>query len=160
LATQVTIQAKVIDVVDGDTIYVKINERVKLLRVTGADAPDLGQPKYDLAVEFMRKSLLDKDVLVHYSTYGIWDLDGVPLVTISDGDTDVGLRLIENGMAWYDEAHQFYLSKTTADLYKTKCKEARDNKIGLWGDRSPEKPSDYRHRLRIEERKRLAAKKP
>ena len=161
LATQATKIGTIVHIVDGDTVYLQVNDRVMLLRLSGVDAPDLGQPKYEDALEFLKQSLLDKKVTIHYSTYGIWDQTGVPLVTISDGDADVGLKLIENGMAWYNEAHQFYLSKATTDLYKGKCNEAKDKKAGLWVERSPEKPWEYRARIRKEEeRKKTEVKKP
>ena len=150
LGTQTSFTAKAILIVDGNTFIVKVNDHARLFRLIGVDAPESGQPKYLESIDSLTSQILGKEITVLHSTYGGTDTDGVSLATILIGDRDIGLHLLETGLAWYDDAYEFYLSKPDAAIYKKAHKDARDKKIGIWSESKAEKPWEFRDRKRRE----------
>ena len=89
-------QAEVIRVIDGDTIVIAGDERVRLI---GIDTPENGQCGFDEAKQALEK-LLDSGSATFYSgTTSDKDKYDRLLRYIEVEEIDVGLNLISNGFA-------------------------------------------------------------
>ena len=65
--------AKVIRVVDGDTIYLKNKEHGKLkIRLADIDAPEKDQPYGDEATNILKKMIFVKDQQILSSVYAVY----------------------------------------------------------------------------------------
>jgi len=129
---------KVVGVHDGDTLTVltESKESVKI-RIFGIDAPEIGQPYGNSSKQAL--STLVYGRLVDYSP-DKKDFFGriVSKVHNSDGE-DVGLIMIQKGMAWY---FRKYAKKET--VYGEAQEKAKEEKLGLWNDPKPIEPWSWR----------------
>ncbi len=147
LKDEIAVRADVLKVIDGNTITIKAADKELIVRIVGIDAPEVGQNKNKEAADFLSKIILNKKVTLGYSVWRT-DPDRVPQVKISSDGKDVGLAMLESGLVWYDEAYEFHLSKSDASLYKAKNKQAVKAAIGIWEEKSPQKPWRYRDEMR------------
>lgn len=118
------------EVHDGDTLLTSNHDKIRLSYI---DCPELKQPFGTVAKDFTASKVLNKtvnvDVKKNRDKYG--RLLGYVLI---DNEQPLNDQLVTNGLAWsYNSAKMRKLEKV-----------ARNNKIGLWVDPSPIKPSDYR----------------
>jgi endonuclease YncB( thermonuclease family) len=139
---------KVTNVIDGDTIDVKTEAsslRLNLnlssfrVRLAGIDCPELAQP-YGIQAKLKTSNLcLNKQVKI--VKMGRDQYNRI-LANVFIGDLSVNNELLRSGYAWhysyYD--HSKYRAKIEA--------EARINKRGLWADRCPVSPWEFRKQLK------------
>ena len=141
--------AKVIAVLDGDTVLVKLASGLKKIRLAEIDAPEVGhagmggQPpnsqKAQAFGEASRHSLSDmvlgKQVkIVSQAT----DQYGRMVAHLSVDDLDVNAEQIRRGMAW--EYSNFHSNKALVALQK----EAQETPLGLWVGKKPTPPWEWR----------------
>ncbi len=137
-------KARILTMIDPDSLLVRENGKVFRVQLIGADAPELTGPKkghqcYDYeslkrAAEFFRK---DREVTLQIDgKAGEKDVFGRELryVTLADG-TLYNLKLIQEGLA--REAHIVGADtlghyKYSDDFLKAE-QEAASKKLGLWG---------------------------
>jgi len=138
--------AKVVGIVDGDTIDVLIDgNQQQRLRLNGIDAPERGQPFGNNAKQFLSKQLMGKQI-----EYASLDTDRYERVIaeIYVNDQRIGLSLVEAGLAWHYEK---YSDDEELAAAQSKAKEL---KLGLWSDPRFIAPWDWR-KLSKEERDEL-----
>ncbi len=129
---------KVVSVTDGDTIKILTKDKTLYkIRLNGIDAPERSQAfgkksKYNLS-SLVAGRIAD----IHYEKE---DRYGRILGTVYVDKQDANLKQIEDGYAW---VYRRYCSRP--DYYKAE-KYAKDRKLGLWYDKHPIPPWDYRHR--------------
>lgn len=129
---------KVIEIVDGDTIKVLMNNKEEAVRLIGIDSPEVADPRIPVqcfGVEASNKAkelLTGKNVMLESdATQGERDKYGRLLryVFLEDG-TNFNKLMIEEGYA-----HE-YTYKDNQYKYRNEFinseKEARENKRGLW----------------------------
>lgn len=129
--------AKVIGVADGDTLTVLHvdSERGTMtptrVRVSGIDAPEKAQPFGQVAraqlaaLSFGRMGRLDCRVTDRYRRkVCVVRVDGV----------DVGLRMIESGLAWHFVRYSSTQPPAEAASYSLAENKARAERVGLWRD--------------------------
>lgn len=133
-------EAKVIRVVDGDTIEIQINDKREKIRVIGVDSPETVDPRKEVecfgqkAAEFSKKKLEKQKVwLEKDESQGDRDKYGRLLryVWINEKETDFGKLLIASGFAYeytYDRGYRYQKD------YQRAQREAEDKKMGLWAD--------------------------
>jgi endonuclease YncB( thermonuclease family) len=63
---------------------------------------------------------------------------------------DVGLALVESGLAWHYRQYQNEQSAEERSRYALAEQEARARREGLWGDARPVPPWEYRNGHRAE----------
>lgn len=127
--------AQVIGVTDGDTLTVLYvgggTKAPKRVRLSGIDAPEKAQAFGALAREqlallaFGKVGHLDCRATDQYSR-------SVCLVRV-DG-VDVGLRMIELGLAWHFKRYASTQPRAEAASYAVSENGARAAKVGLWRD--------------------------
>ena len=132
--SQKEVQGKVIKIYDGDTMTVVANNEKLSIRMFGIDAPEL---KQKFGVE-SRDNLIKMCPLNSNVTLQIKDKDKYKrtvAVVICNGQ-NLNSKQVENGFAWaYSDYSWTYYSNQL---------NAESKKIGLWADKNPMNPKDYR----------------
>ena len=148
------IVGKVIAVSDGDTITVLApgNKPTKI-RLAGIDAPESKQPFGQKSRQHLADMVFGKEVrvqVVNKDRYG--RIVGVVYLpqTMPNGEIliDVDLAQIESGHAWAYRDYLRSLPTGKADSYLAAEKSAKTNKQGLWVEKEPDPPWEWRKEQR------------
>lgn len=134
-----TLEGRVVGVSDGDTITVLVNNKEVKVRLEGIDAPETGQAFGTKAKTALSDVVFDKDVAVVVSTTDRYDRSvGRVYVKVRGKVRDVNLAMVAAGMAWHytDFSDDEELAKAEAN--------ARKKKRGLWRDKDPVPPWEWR----------------
>lgn len=147
----VIVGGRVTKVWDGDTVVIAPTRTKKsyTCRLYGIDAPETpkkgvpGQPYGAAAGAELRKLVLGRDVAVeltgeqsHGRQVGIILLNGM----------DLNREMVRRGYAW---AYVRHLRRPHASAYLGAEQEARQARRGLWGERNPMPPWEFRRKLRV-----------
>lgn len=128
----------VVKVSDGDTFIglTTDNKRIRF-RMQGIDAPETTQAFSKRSTEKLSELVFGKTVGIEIHTPS--DRYGRPVVYVYTPEGwDVGAEMLKSGMAWH---YKYYDdSKFYSDLERT----ARKNKTGLWRDKNPVPPWEFR----------------
>ncbi|TLY21593.1 MAG: hypothetical protein E6K68_05605 [Nitrospirae bacterium] len=134
---------RVVTITDGNTIKVLHKGVAERIRLYGVDCPEEGQPFGTPAKRFTAAMVYGKDVTVR--THGLGQ-DGLTVgdVILPDG-TNLGRELVKAGWAWW------YRKYAPRDEVLRKLEsEARRAKRGLWADKNPIPPWEWRNRKRAQ----------
>lgn len=133
---------RVIRVVDGDSIAVQSKGQVVYsVKLQAIDAPDVGQPFFEEARKSLSKLILNKDVrVVINTTYGKDMIIG----SVYRNGQDIGLTLIEQGLAWHFKRFAFQQTAAARKSYSDAQSSASAARVGLWADEKPIAPWDFR----------------
>ncbi len=136
---------RVVGVLDGDSLVVLRDGRQVIVRLHGVDAPEGGQAYGNVSKRALSNLVFGKTVAVD-----VRDIDqyqrSVARVTL-EGE-DVSLEMIRGGYAWH------YAHYSRDARYAAAQREARAAQRGLWQDRTPIAPWDYRSMRRQNGRRR------
>jgi micrococcal nuclease len=130
-----TFAAKVIAVIDGDTLVVLHQNRKITVRLAGIDAPEQTQPFGPASRAALLALVLRKDVQVTTKTV---DDYGRTVAIVHAGKINAGEEQVRRGLAW--EYSRFHSDKALMAL-QTEAQRAR---AGLWTQANPQAPWDYR----------------
>jgi ATP-dependent hsl protease ATP-binding subunit hslU len=129
------LSGKVVSIHDGDTITVLQDKQQVKVRLFGIDAPELKQPYGKKSKRFLANLIAGEVVEVEENgkdrykrTIGTFYLNG----------KDINAQMVENGYAW---AYRKFSKKYTAQESK-----ARKQGLGLWRDKEPISPWEWRKR--------------
>jgi micrococcal nuclease len=131
------ILGRVVGVSDGDTLTILTADKHQFkIRLNGIDTPETGQPYGSVAKQFTSKAAFGKDVRAV-----VKDVDryGRTVAVVLIGNTNLNQSLVKNGYAWW---YRQYAPNDNA--LKQLEFEARTAKRGLWADKSPIPPWDWR----------------
>lgn len=130
-----TFNAKVIAVMDGDTVMVLRDGHKVKIRMANIDAPEksqeFGQQSRDSLLEMVGKKQvqIDSQAVDQYGrVVGLIKVDG----------RDVNQEQVKRGMAW--EYSHYHTDKTYIGLQS----EAQQSRRGLWKQTSPQAPWQWR----------------
>ena len=131
-----TISGKVVKVVDGDTIDILQNRSTVRIRLNGIDAPERGQAFGTRAKQFVLDVAAQQTVTVE-----IKDVDrygrSVGDVFLPDG-RNLNREIVAAGYAWW-------YRKYSKDQALGRLEEdARRDRRGLWQDKNPMPPWEWR----------------
>ena len=137
-----TLQGKVVSVADGDTIKVldATNTQHKI-RLQGIDAPEKTQPFGQKSKQSLSQLVYNKQVTVEYQKK---DKYGRILGKVILNGTDVCLEQIKLGMAWHYKQYESEQNKEDRETYAQVEQTARVQAVGLWKDKMPNPPWEYR----------------
>ncbi len=125
---------------DGDTIHVDVKGERKKIRFYGIDSPESTQPYGQEAKEALVNQLSTDTVRVV-----VMDTDryGRVVGKVYSQSTYLNEFMVREGYAWWYESY----AKSDRRLANLE-REARENKRGLWQQKDPEPPWDYRRKSR------------
>lgn len=127
---------KVVAILDGDTIHIRtVDEDTRTIRLDGIDAPEKGQPFGNKAQDRLGELVFQKDVRVEYKEL---DRYGRYLGVVYAENRNINLRLVRDGLAWHYRKYSKDEVLATAELV------AKEEAIGIWSDKSPIAPWDWR----------------
>jgi micrococcal nuclease len=145
-------EAKVMHVVDGDTVIVAKGWSRVMIRMDSIDCPEDGQPWGDTAAYGLIKLIGGRKV--HLEEHGL-DFHGRTLATIyvrhANGEewVNVNERMVVLGHAWVMYKLYDHLPKDRQDKLDRLENWARSKKVGLWRTQSPIPPWQWRNDVRI-----------
>lgn len=131
---------RVISVHDGDTLTVLIDHRSVRVRLTDIDAPELGQPFGTRSRQSLSALCFGKSAALDVRSQ---DRYGRTLAQVTCAGTDANAEQVRRGYAWIFTRY----ARPDSPLY-TLQSEARAAHRGLWMDRSPTPPWDWRRKGR------------
>lgn len=134
---------KVHEIIDGDTIdaWNKKSGRIRF-RLSGIDAPERGQPDWEMARDWLRRHLDFK--LVFIETCGKGSHDRY-LGRITLGKESVEYQMVLLGLAWHDGNH----CPDRSDLAAAQ-ENAQLNRRGIWAADRPVPPWHWRRMSKAE----------
>jgi micrococcal nuclease len=134
-------EGKVTGIKDGDTFEVLYDGQPEKVRLAEIDCPEKSQAFGKNARQYASDLCFGKTVTV-VST-GKRDRYGRVVGTITTGDgTDVNEELVKAGFAWHYK--QYSKNEQLSDLEE----EARVKRLGLWADKNPIAPWEWRRAKR------------
>jgi len=141
------ISGRVVGVADGDTITVldSTNTQHKI-RLAGIDAPEKKQAFGTASKKSLSDLVHGKHVEVDWSKK---DRYGRTVGKVIVNGMDANLEQIKLGMAWFYIEYQNEQSVQDRQEYSGAQNYAEANRLGLWADRSPISPWDFRKQSRM-----------
>lgn len=128
--------AKVIGIKDGDTIEILEDQKPIIVRLADIDCPEKSQPFGTSAKKFTSDFCYGKEVTINSN--GKFDRYKRLIATVIIANISLNRELIINGYAWHFKKYSH--SKEFSELEE----KARLNKVGLWADKNPTPPWDWR----------------
>lgn len=132
----VAVSGKVIRVSDGDTILIQSGSQKIRVRMYGIDAPELKQKYGEESKKYLEKRIMDKNVDIKVINQ---DQYGRKVGKVFYKNKDINLEMLETGNAWFYEYH----AKHEKD-YRKAFKNAKEQRLGLWKDKNPQNPRNFR----------------
>lgn len=131
-------KGRVIKVIDGDTIEILVpKKRTVRVRLLDIDAPERQQAYGNISKKYLASLISGKTVFVKENKKDIYKRT---LGTIFYNGTNINMKMVKNGYAWAYRYKGIANNKKMVELeYK-----ARKNKIGLWKDKNPIAPWNFR----------------
>lgn len=137
-----SMMARVTRVSDGDTLTV-VDQRGREYRVrlTGIDAPELGQPYSQVSRSHLSRLVGAQPVRVTWEKTDRYDR---LVAFVSRDGLNLNLAQVEAGLAWFYRAYELELPQAERRRLDRVEQEARTARRGLWKDAAPVAPWDYR----------------
>ena len=136
-----TLTGKVVHIADGDTLTVLDADNVQhKIRLHGIDAPEKSQPFGTKAKEALAAKVHDKAVIVYWKEK---DRYGRVVGDVCLGDRNINVEMVHDGFAWW---YRTYALKSK--LLEQAETAARKAKRGLWRDKNPAPPWEFRKKER------------
>jgi endonuclease YncB( thermonuclease family) len=127
---------KVVSVTDGDTVRVLDAANVQhKVRLNGIDAPERGQPFGTVARDRLAALVMGRAVTVRNDGRDKW---GRTLGWIEIEGQNVNRQMVADGLAWHYKRYSKDARLAAAE------REARAAGRGLWADKAPVSPWDWR----------------
>ncbi|EAK0449098.1 thermonuclease family protein [Campylobacter upsaliensis] len=124
-------EARVVRVIDGDTLDILSIRGQERVRIYGIDAPELKQEFGSKSKAYLQQLVLNQNLTIFYKDKDRYDRI-VARITLRG--EDVGRRLVSEGYAWA------YWTKN----YELEQIKAKEQKRGLWRAKNPKEPSKWR----------------
>jgi endonuclease YncB( thermonuclease family) len=143
---RVAFTARVTGVADGDTVTVIDRESVRhRIRIAGIDAPESAQPFGDASRTELAALIRGRQLEVVPIKR---DPFGRLVANLSVDGTDVGLAMVQAGLAWHFVRYAADQTPDERGGYAQAERSARAAGIGLWQDAAPTAPWAWREQIR------------
>lgn len=141
-----TIEGRVVGVADGDTITILDNSNTQYkIRLAGIDAPEKKQPFGNVSKKSLSDLVFGKQVTVDYKQR---DRYGRVVGKVLIDGSDANLEQVKRGLAWFYKQYQNKLVLDDRLDYLHAQEAAELSKIGLWIDKEPIAPWNFRKNRR------------
>ena len=129
---------KVVKVIDGDTVDIlTVKEQKIRVRLLDIDAPESNQAYGNKSKQYLASLIAGKEVFVKSSKKDIYKRT---LGTIFLNKVNINAKMVESGYAW---AYRYKGKANNKLMVKIEAK-AKQSKKGLWKDKKPIAPWDFR----------------
>ena len=137
---QLILKVKVIGIKDGDTVEVLYYQLPIIVRLEHIDAPEKKQAFGSVSKQKLAELAFGKTVtLVSTGKKGNYDARGRIIAEIYLNEkTCLNKEMLKAGLAWHYKKYSVNLEYAKLELL------ARRNKVGLWSEKSPVAPWEYR----------------
>ena len=141
--------AKVLRVIDGDTVDVRMRGNRIRIRLDSIDCPEDGQPWGDTAKAGLIKMIGGKSV--HLEEHG-YDQYGRTIATVFVTDDqkakwiNVNERMVTLGHAWVMRAYYSHLTEDRRRQLNRLEMWAKSKRVGLWKAPNPTPPWEWRRK--------------
>ncbi|WP_244178536.1 thermonuclease family protein [Gilliamella bombi] len=130
---------KVVKVIDGDTVDILTIKKQKIrVRLLDIDAPESKQAYGNVSRKYLASLIAGKNVFVKENKKDIYKRT---LGTIFLNKVNINAKMVEKGYAW---AYRYKGVANNKIMVKLETR-AKQNKKGLWKDKHPIAPWDFRH---------------
>lgn len=137
---QADFNGKVVKVIDGDTVDILTPKKQKVrVRLLDIDAPESRQAYGNAARKYLASLIAGKNVFVKENKKDIYQRT---LGTIFLNQININAKMVESGFAW---AYRYKGVANNKNMVKLESK-AKQNEKGLWKDKHPIAPWDFRYR--------------
>lgn len=134
VAAERQLQCKVVGISDGDTLTCLFERKPLKVRLQHIDAPESAQPFGKRAKQALSSLAFKQEVRLVVSGYDKYER--LLAVVYNHRNENLNLELVEQGMAW--------AYRQTQPIYQQAQSRAQAAKIGLWQDKNPINPADWR----------------
>lgn len=137
------ITGKVVGVSDGDTIKVLDSSKTQhIIRLAGIDAPEKAQPFGQRSKEHLSDLVFGKQVTIEGDKIDRYQRRVGKVIVAG---VDANLEQIKSGFAWHYKAYEKEQPVEDRASYSSAEQASRTKHIGLWSDKSPTPPWEWRH---------------
>lgn len=135
-----TLSGQVVAVSSGDTLRIRDDKKVQhTVRLAGVDAPEKFQAHGQRSLDALRELAFQKYVTVE----GVGS--GSPRIgRVRVEGRDISMEQLQRGAVWYDKSRAQVLSESDRQAYAVAQEQARLARSGLWRDKQPIPPWEYR----------------
>ncbi|HBH38766.1 MAG TPA: nuclease [Curvibacter sp.] len=134
------LQGQVVAVISGDTLRIRDERKAQhTVRLAGVDAPEKFQAHGQRSLDALLELAFQKYVTVE----GVGS-DSPRIGRVRVEGRDIGMEQLQRGAVWYDKSRAQALSASERQSYATAQDEARVARVGLWRDKQPIPPWEYR----------------
>ena len=153
-----TLQGKVVKVADGDTVTIIDDSGKKhRVRLAGIDAPEKDQSYGDVSTQSLVELVSGKAITIEYEKHDRYKRIVGKVLVDPPGEAfcmtlgcvkkiDAGLEQVKKGLAWHYKYYQMEQSEKDRGLYSEAEQEASLKQIGLWKNKEPMTPWNWRRR--------------
>ncbi len=136
---------KVVEVHDGDTVSVHLDNTVEKVRLSGIDEPEIGQRPWGLIAKKHLRELLDNSEWTVFLEFDVQRRDKygrlLSYVNTPDGKM-INIQMLKDG---YAMLYTIPPNIRYADELRKAQYEAKEKCIGIWCSKGPqETPQEYR----------------
>ena len=129
--------AEVVGITDGDTLTAIVDGRQIKVRLDGIDAPEKKQPFGNASKRALSDLVFGQRIFIVPLSKDRWGRTIAEVFTV--GGRRVGVAMVSQGMAWH------FVKYAPNDLPLADAeKSAKAGKRGLWADRAPVAPWEWR----------------
>ncbi|MDG1453972.1 MAG: thermonuclease family protein [Methylophilaceae bacterium] len=133
---------QVIKVVDGDTITIlDANKEQFKIRLSGIDAPEKKQAFGNVSKQSLSEMIAGKEVTIDYNKRGRY---GRIIGKVLLDSKDINLEQVKRGLAWHYKQYEREQEVGDRALYAQEEYLAQKDNLGLWKDKNPIPPWDFR----------------
>lgn len=143
-------RGRVVAIADGDTLTLLDAERRQhRIRLDGIDAPERTQPFGQRARQSLAALAHGRDAVAECPKT---DRYGRAVCRVFVDGVDVGLEQVRRGLAWHYQRYAHEQHPQARAEYARAEGQARRGGAGLWSERDPTPPWDYRRTARAADR--------
>ncbi|MDG1453148.1 MAG: thermonuclease family protein [Methylophilaceae bacterium] len=136
------ITGRVVAITDGDSIRIlDSNNNQFKIRLIGIDAPEKKQAFGNVSKQSLSELVSGKIVNVNYSKRGRY---GRIVGKVLLDNKDINLEQVKRGLAWHYKQYEREQDVADRALYTQGEHIAQKANLGLWNDKNPVPPWDFR----------------
>jgi len=138
------LHGRIVSIADGDTVTLldSANQQHKI-RLAGIDAPEAHQAFGQKSKTNLAAMVFNKDVVAEC---GKQDKYKRQVCTVIVGGVDANLEQVKAGMAWHYKQYAKEQSPKDREDYEIAENFAKMRRLGLWADKNPVPPWEFRKR--------------